>query len=57
MIAPTDQQGFEQLRNASIKLAERWQREAVAKVTPAVKWEPVREAARIRLSSSGRSSR
>ena len=35
MIAPTDQQGFEQLRNASIKLAERWQREAVAKVTPA----------------------
>jgi hypothetical protein len=38
MIAPTDQQGLEQLRNASIKLAERWQREAVAKVTPAVKW-------------------
>jgi RHH-type proline utilization regulon transcriptional repressor/proline dehydrogenase/delta 1-pyrroline-5-carboxylate dehydrogenase len=38
MIAPTDQQGLEQLRNTSIKLAERWQREAVAKVTPAVKW-------------------
>ena len=38
MTAPTDQQGLEQLRNASIKLAERWQREAVAKVTPAVKW-------------------
>ena len=35
MIAPTDQQGLEQLRNASIKLTERWQREAVAKVTPA----------------------
>ena len=35
MIAPTDQQGLEQLRNASIKLAERWQREVVAKVTPA----------------------
>ena len=35
MIAPTDQQGLEQLRNTSIKLAERWQREAVAKVTPA----------------------
>ena len=35
MIAPTDQQGLEQLRNASIKLTERWQREAVVKVTPA----------------------